>query len=425
MKVGTIDQDLLQRIITENNLLEVAEEYGVIFGANNKAACPFHDDNSPSLHYHSKNDTYYCYCATCKAGTRWENKGAGTTHKLTLPDGVVIEDGGPTVVGFVMNMERCGYVDACVKLMERAGIPVPQGKVNMRLERMKQKVTSDNKLFCKTLLKDEDMLDYLESRSISTSSIKKWRIGVVPKNYHHDKFGSLVKGRLVFGITEQNFDPRKAKTVAMAYRDLKYEKGSNDHNIKYINDAESEIYHKSSILYGLNEARKAIREAGYALVMEGYIDVIISHESEVENAVAICGTSFTDEQMDLLQKLTKKIVFWLDGDPAGINAMRKALPRLLARGFRVMVLICDGRDPAEQMIFMRKNGKAIKRYIADRAIPARIFLAEEALKDYEIGVQKLKADVLDELLPVMGVITDETERILFKNMIEERIRVSI
>ncbi|MNO70504.1 DNA primase [compost metagenome] len=129
--------------------------------------------------------------------------------------------------------------------------------------------------------------------------------------------------------------------------------------------------------------------------------------------------------MDILEKLTKKLVFWLDGDKAGIDAMRKALPRLLARGFRVMVLISNGRDPAEQMIYMRKNGKAIKRYIADRAVPARIMLAEEAFRDYEIQLQQLKADVLDELLPVMNVITDDTERILFRNMIEERLGVSI
>lgn len=425
MKVGTISQELLERIVNENNLQEVAEEYGVIFGANNKAPCPFHDDTSPSLHYHSKNDTYHCYCATCKAGTRWADREKRIPHKLTLPDGVVIEDGGPTVIGFVMNFERCSYIDACVKLMDRAGITIPQGKVNMKLERMKQKVTNDNKLFCKTLLKDEKMLAYLESRSISVASIKKWRIGVVPKNYHHDNFGTLVKGRLVFGITEPSWNPRKAKTIAMAYRDLQYEKGSSDHNIKYINDRESEIYHKSSVLYGLNEARKAIREAGYALVLEGYIDVIIADESEVQNAVAICGTSFTDEQMDILAKLTKKLVFWLDGDKAGIDAMRKALPRLLARGFRVMILQSNGRDPAEQMIYMHKNGKAIKRYIADRAIPARIFLAEEAFKEYEIRIQNLKADVLDELLPVVDVIADNTERILFRNMIEERIGISL
>lgn len=423
MKVGTITEELLNRIIEENNLQEVAEEYGITFGANNKAPCPFHKDKSPNLHYYSHNNTYHCYCATCKAGTRWEDKEKRIPHKLTLPDGVVIEDGGPTVIGFVMNMERCSYIEACVKLMERAGIPIPKGKVNMKLEKMKQKVTDDNKLFCQTLLKDEKMLAYLDSRHISRESIKKWRLGMVPKNFHHDSFGSLVKGRLVFGITEPSWNPRKAKTIAMAYRDLEYAKGSDDHNVKYINDRESEIYHKSSVLYGLNEARKAIREAGYALVMEGYVDVIISHESEVENAVAICGTAFTDEQMDILEKLTKKLVFWLDGDKAGIDAMRKALPRLLARGFRVMVLVSNGRDPAEQMIYMRKNGKAIKKYIAARAIPARIMLAEEAFKDYEIQVQNLKADVLDELLPIMNVITDDTERILFRNMIEERLGV--
>jgi DNA primase len=423
VKVGTITDELLDRILEENDLREVAEEYGVVFGANNKAICPFHKESTPSLHLHTENNTYHCYA--CRAGTRWENKEKRIPHMLHLPDGVTIEDGGPSVIGFVMNMERCSYIEACVILMERAGIPIPKAKVDAKLEKMKQKMTEDNKLFCKTLLKSEKMLAYLDSRGIHRDAIKKWRIGLVPKGYRHPYFGTLLEGRLVFGITEPCWNPKKAKTIAMAYRDMNYEKGSKDHSAKYINDKESEIYKKGQILYGLNEARKAIREAGYALVVEGYTDVIIAHQCGIENTIATCGTSFTDEQMDILEKLTKNIYFWYDGDEAGREAMERTIGRLLARGFKVYVIISTPRDPAEQMNYMGQKGKAIRRYIADKAIPARMFLASSIFEEYDKKLQRLKADMLDELMPIYRLITDDTEKVLFKSMIQERLGVQI
>lgn len=425
MKVGTITEELRERICAENDLAEVAAEYGIEFGAGNKAVCPFHDDEAPSLHYYPNNNTYHCYCSTCRAGTRWDNKEERIPHKLTLPDGVVIEDAGSDVIGFIQNLERCSFVEACMILMERAGIEIPKAKVNRRHEKMKKEMTEDNLLFFRTLMKNKAMLQYLEDRSISKESIKKFRLGVVPNSYSHPHFGSLVRGRLVFGITEPSYNPKKARTIAMAYRDLHFEKGSKGHGAKYINDKESEIYHKSSLLYGMNEARRAIRDAGYAIVMEGYMDVITSHESGIENAVGICGTSFTDEQMDILMRLTKNLVFWLDGDNAGQKAMRAALPRLLARGFKVMILTSRDRDPAEQMIYMHKNEKAIRKYISAESVPARIWIAEQSLREYEVKVQKMKAEVLEELMPIADIMADPTDRILFKNMIADRLHIRL
>ncbi len=422
MKVGTITEDILEQILEQNNLKDVAAEYGVHFDGNNKAKCPFHKEGATgNLHYYEDNNTYYCFCRTCQAGTRWKDKKNRIPHVLKFSDGFEMEDGGPNVIGFVMNIERCSYVEACVKLMERAGIQIPAAHVNKKLERQKQACFDMNKRFYKALLKDKKMMEYLRERGISEESMLKFRLGVVPKDFEHPVFKTLIAGRLVFGITEPHYTPTKAKTIAMAYRNMTEPRPSGE--AKYINDKTSEIYKKGELLYGYNEARRAIRENGYAIVMEGYTDVIISHQSTIENAVATCGTSFTTEQMLLLRKLTKNLYLWYDGDTAGIEAMQASIEEALSHGFRVFVINSAPYDPAELMNKFEQNGKRIKKYIEQNAKPAPEFVASLALDEFDRKVGAARRAALDELMPLMNAIIDPTDKVLFRTMLEDRLGV--
>ena len=431
MNVGKITDELKELIIEQNDLREVAADYGVKFNSIGKAQCPFHDDGkNGNLHlFEKKGETpsYYCFSETCRAGSIWDDKKKTKRHVLTV-DGVSFEDGGPSVIGFVMNIEQCNFVEACVKLMERAGIPIPEGKVNYRHKRHKEKMTRLNISYYKNLLETPDVYSYLTDRGINDDSIKKWRLGYINEGDTSAPMGSKVAGRLVFGLAEETYG--KASTVAMAYRTLK------DEEPKYYNDYTMEgLYEKKHYLYGLNKARKEIRKMGYAIIMEGYTDVIIAHQSELENSVASCGTAFTIEQMEKLRRLTKNLVFWYDGDGPGWGAMVDKIPLLLELGFRVKIVSAPGKDPAEWMNYLKQNPERIKRFIAEHSKSALQIMIEEGIKMYlecqqdsEASLTEIieaRIDALDYLLPILESIKDESERIVFRSLIEEKLSVRI
>lgn len=435
MKVGKITDEIKQQIIDLNDLREVAEDYGIEFNSTGKAQCPFHKDGkNGNLHLHEKrgeHSTYHCYQETCSAGTMWADAKKTKRHILTLPDGTEIEDGGPNVIGFVMNIEQVSYVEACVILMNRAGIPVPEGKVDYKKQRYKERIHSLNIDYCKTLYKTPEVMSYLKERGIMKPSIKKWRLGYVPEEDTRAPLGKKASGRLVFGLAEESYNTKNALTVAMAYRTLKGEEP------KYYNDFTTEgIYEKKNYLYGLNEARKAIRSAGYAIIMEGYMDVIMSHQSGVENAVAVCGTSFTIEQMEKLKRMTKNLVFWLDGDSAGMSSMLQDIPTLLEMGFRVKIVIAPGKDPAEWMVAMDQDKMKVLEFISEHARPALQVIAEQVIDEYEEETKTIRTmmeskinekllDALDELLPILDTVKDPSERIVFRMMIEKKLGVRV
>lgn len=435
MKIGKITEELKQQILELNDLREVAQEYGVIFNSSNKARCPFHKDGkNGNLHLHEKkgeHSTYHCYSETCRAGTMWEDSDKTKRHMLKLPDGTVIEDGGPSVIGFVMNMERCSYVDACIILMNRAGIEIPEGKVNYKEERYKKKITALNIQYCKNLLNTPKVLSYLKKRGITKESIKEWRLGYIPEGDTSAPLGEKVSGRLVFGLLEDTYSEKGAKTVAFGYRTLK------DENPKYYNDYTIEgIYEKKHYLYGITKARKEIRKAGYAIVTEGYMDTIIAHQTGLKNTVATCGTSFTREQMEKLRRLTKNLVFWYDGDGPGFESMLEQIPDLLEMGFRVKVVVAPGKDPAEWMNEMNQNREETLKFISKYAKPALQVIADEVMNHFEKEVKKIRiqmetminekmVEALDELLPILDTITDPAEKVVFRSMIEKRLKVNI
>ncbi len=428
MKVGKITDELRELIVQENDLEEVAAEYGVVFNGNNKARCPFHNDGkNGNLHLHRKpgeHPTYYCYQDDCRAGTVWENKEKGERHMLTLPDGEEIQDGGPSVIGFVMNIERCSYIEACVKLMERAGIPIPEAKVDPKKERLKSKIHSANVKYCRTLFKTPDVLQYLYKRGIKKESIKKWRLGyIAPDDHSNPMFGKKVAGRLVFGLKENIHNPKTAMTIAMAYRTL-------DDNVspKYINDPtdkNTEIYVKKNYLYGLVEGRRAIQKQKFAFVFDGYTEVIIAHQSGIENCVGTCGTSFTKEQMEQLYKVTKNLIFWYDGDSSGLKAMLGDITKLSEYGFKVQVVIADGKDPAEWMNALDQDYDTIMEFVREHARPALQLVADMVLRHYESIINEAKMDALDELLPILDKISRPSDKVTFRSMIETRLGVKI
>lgn len=424
MKIGKITDDHIRQILEENDLREVAKEYGVVFNSSNKATCPFHNDGEHgNLHIFEKKDedpSYFCFSRKCSAGRKWADEKKTKPNILTLPDGHKIEDGGPNVIGFVMNMERVSFPEACMILMERAGITPPKANVNYKLEQAKKKTHKLNYEYCRNLLANKAVMEYVYSRGITKQSIKKFRMGYISEDDNSNPlFGQKVAGRLVFGLVEEGFNLKTSKTIAMAYRTLK------DEQPKYLNDYTSEAYEKRHYLYGLTHARKAIRSRGYAMVFEGYTDVIIAHQAGLENSIATCGTAFTREQMEKLKRITSNLVFWYDGDSAGFDAMMESIEDLLEFGFRVKIVVSPGMDPAEVMNKLKQDEASILNFIKGNAKPALQVVAEQTLSDFDRKMQDAKIEALDELLPILESIQNPSEKVVFKSMIENRLGVSL
>ena len=398
MKVGP---ELREKIVKLNPINEIVKEYGVKLRFDGKACCPFHEEDTPSFQVYEETNSFHCY--GCGAGTK--NK------ELKRKDDTIVTDAGSDVIAFVANMEGIPFQEACKMLMRRANIPIPDEKIDRELEKIKDAVMYRNRKYYNQLMKEPDMIKYLESRGMDKEDAKKWRLGYTTSNDPTTKY----KDRLVFAIMEEHYRPDDAKTIALAYRKLNdQEKGP-----KYINDPNSKVYNKSHVLYGMNYAAPNIREKRYAIVMEGYVDVIISHKAGLNNSVAICGTSFTKEQIKSLRNKTDKLYLWLDGDQAGMNGMMRCLPDLLAEGFTVMIVDSQGEDPAE--VIQRVGKDEVVNYIMKNARPAVQLVIDKAVSQYEAIANKERIVALNKILPVIDSIVKPAEKMNFQGVLKQKL----
>lgn len=396
-----VTPEIREKIVELNPIVDVLNEYGVEIRWDGKACCPFHEEDTPSFHVYPETNSYHCY--GCHAGTKGKD--------LKRKDDTVVTDAGSDVIAFIQNIEGVSFPEACKILMRRADIPIPDDRVNAKLERIKDAVTERNRKYYNQLKKNADMVEYLERRGMDMDDAIKWRLGYTTPNDPTTKY----KDRLVFSIMEDHYKPDNAKTIALAYRKLNdKEKGP-----KYINDPNNEVYNKSHVLYGMNYAAPHIRKKRYAIIMEGYVDVIMAHKSGLENSVAICGTSFTKEQIKSLRRKTDQVFLWLDGDEAGMNGMMRTLPDLLQEGFTVMIIDSQGEDPAE--VIERVGKENIVQYILQNAKPAVQVVVDKAVSQYEAFLNKERVKALNKILPVLDSIVKPAEKMNFEAVVKQKL----
>jgi DNA primase len=271
-------------------------------------------------------------------------------------------------------------------------------------------------------------LSYFKERGFSDETIRKFRLGFLPDQWAHltdsavregyqkeflvktglsidredGRMFDRFKNRVMFPI--QNLSGR---VIGFGGRILTNDKKQ----AKYLNSPESEVYHKSAVLYGIYHSRKAISELDEALLVEGYTDVISLHQSGIENVVASSGTSLTNEQVRMIRRYTENVTILYDGDAAGIKASFRGLDMILEQGLNVkIVLFPDGEDPDS---FARKNSPLfIKDYIKSEARNFIEFktsiLAEEAGND-----PIRKAGMIREIIGSLALIPDPVLRSLY------------
>ncbi len=346
---------------------------------------------------------------------------------------------GGSAITFLMEHEKFTYPEALKWLAKKYGIEVEEtveAFENKEEENHRESLMIVSayaaKFFHESLLETEEGrnigLSYFKERGFSNETIKKFELGYSPdqweaftgqalKEGYQEEFlvesGLSVKrennslydryrGRVMFPI--HGFTGR---VIAFGGRTLK-----TDKNVpKYVNSPESEIYHKSNVLYGLYFAKKAIRDEDNCYLVEGYADVLSVHQAGIENVVASSGTSLTVEQIRLIGRFTKNITILYDGDAAGIKASLRGLDMILEEGLNVkVVLFPDGHDPDS---YVRNVGtNAFKTYIDKNRKDFILYKTDILLK--EAGTDPIKrADVIREVVESIAKIPDSIKASVF------------
>ncbi|HEX8021420.1 DNA primase [Mucilaginibacter sp.] len=346
---------------------------------------------------------------------------------------------GGSAVTFLMELEKFSYPEALKWLAKKYGIEVeetveaPENREEeLRRESLMIVSAFAAKFFHETMLDTEEGqsigLSYFKERGFTADTIKKFELGYSPdqweaftgaaiRNGYKEQFlvesglsvkrdnGALFdryRGRVMFPI--HSFTGR---VIGFGGRTLK-----KDKNVaKYVNSPESEIYHKSNVLYGLYFAKKAIREQDNCYLVEGYADVLSVHQAGVENVVASSGTSLTTEQIKLISRFTKNITILYDGDAAGIKASLRGLDMILEEGLNVkVVLFPDGHDP--DSFVQSKGSSAFKKHIEENKKDFILYKTQILLK--EVGNDPIKkADVIREVVESIAKIPDSIKASVF------------
>jgi len=342
-------------------------------GSNFTALCPFHSEKTPSFVVSPTKQIYHCF-------------GCGASGDA---------------IKFIMDIEKLSYPEAIEKLasMYNFKLEYTKGRSFVHLDILE----TVNSFYISKLYKNENAFNYLKQRGLFDSTIEKFQLGYAPSSTEQFQFfksANLKKEDLInLGVLSENGEyPRlieritfpifsqSGKIIAFGGRTI------SNHPAKYINFTNTKIFNKSKTFYGLNFAREHILRSKRAIIVEGYMDVIMLHQAGVENAVATLGTALTNEHLPILQKLNPKVTISYDSDTAGINAAMKASKLLYKNYFEGGVVLFDeGEDPADAVV----KGKNIEE-ILKREITFSDFIIEYTIKNYDLKNPSQKKAAIDE-----------------------------
>jgi len=346
---------------------------------------------------------------------------------------------GGSAVTFLMELEKFTYPESLKWLAKKYGIEVEE------LQDKPENIEADNrreslmivtgfaaKFFQEAMWDTAEGksigLSYFKERGFTAEIIKKFELGYSPDNWEAFTSDAIKKGYQQDFLVESGLSVKRdngtlydryrgrvmfpihgftGRVIAFGGRTLK-----TDKNVpKYVNSPESEIYHKSNVLYGLFFAKKAIRDQDNCYLVEGYADVLSVHQAGIENVVASSGTSLTVEQIRLIGRFTKNITILYDGDAAGIKASLRGLDLILEEGLNVKVVsFPDGDDPDS---YVRKVGStAFKTHIEQNKKDFILYKTEILLK--EAGKDPIqRASVIREIVESIAKIPDSIKASVF------------
>ncbi|MDH5534544.1 MAG: DNA primase [Betaproteobacteria bacterium] len=397
IRLAMIPQSFIQELLGRLDIVDVVDRHVKLkrAGSNYVACCPFHSEKTPSFTVSPTKQFYHCF-------------GCGAHG---------------TAVSFLMEYSGFGFVDAVKDLAQSVGLAVPE----VRSEAAQRRAGAGEDLYgillkaahyYRARLKDAPhAIAYLKRRGLSGEVAKHFGIGYAPDGWQNlaDVFpdygakalgvAGLVKtsdegkrydvfrDRIIFPIVDV-----RGNVIAFGGRVL----AEGESGPKYLNSPETPVFEKGRELYGLYQARRAIRDAGRVVVVEGYMDVVALAQHEVGYAVATLGTSTTPVHVQKLLRQAEEIVFCFDGDAAGRRAAWRALENSLSQlvdGKQVKFLfLSETEDPDT---FVRKAGKAAFEAALDRAMPLSQFLLDELAAQTDLGTHEGRAKLLQAAKPLV------------------------
>ncbi len=407
-----IDQHTIDRIIAAADITEVVSDFVTLKkrGVNHLGLCPFHNEKTPSFTVSPSKGIFKCF-------------GCGK---------------GGNSVNFIMEHEHMSYVEALKFLAHKYHIEVVEKEVTteelqQRNERESLMVVTAyaQRYFSDTLHKHSDGktigLAYFRERGFRDDTIEKFQLGycldqrdaftrtAIREGY---KLDYLVKTGLTIQHNEDSFDRFQGRVMfpihsisgrvtAFGGRILKTDKKF----AKYLNSPESEIYHKSGILYGIFHAKKTITQENKCFLVEGYTDVISLHQAGIENVVASSGTSLTVDQIRLIKRFTPNVTILYDGDAAGIKASLRGIDLVLEEGLNVKVtLLPDGEDPDS---YARSHSASeVLDYIAKNETDFITFKTRLLLDEAKTDPIK-RAGLISDIVRSVAVIPDSIIRSVY------------
>lgn len=355
---------------------------------------------------------------------------------------------GGDAITFVMEHEGMSYAEAIRFLAKKYGVAIQEEQAETSQESQERDALYILMNFAKdyyrdNLLKTEEGrsvgLTYFRERGFNDRTLEKFELGYALEGWEHfsaeaiqkgynrellEKAGLVVKkedgtaydrfrGRVIFPVHSIS-----GKVIAFGARML----GKDKNQPKYINSPETEIYHKSNVLYGLYQAKNSIRQHDNCYLVEGYTDVISMHQSDVDNVVASSGTALTEEQIKLIRRFTENVTVLFDGDAAGIKAALRGIDMILKGGLNVRVaLFPDGEDPDS---YSRKVGtSAFQQFLKDHAQDFISFKA--GLYAREAGGDPIrKAESIKEIVQSISLIPDPVKRSVYLQETSHQLKIS-
>lgn len=409
-----IDRETIDRIYAAANIVDIIGEYVTLKrkGVNYQACCPFHNEKTPSFVVSPSKGVYKCF-------------GCGK---------------GGNAVTFLMEHENMTYPEALKAVAKRYGIEVREKEMtpeevarNDNRESMFVVNSWAAEYFSNYLLHETEgmsvgMTYFRQKRGFSDATIKKFGLGFCPARGDRMSWAALAAGykeeflvstglsiKRDDGSLFDRFRERvmfpvhniSGRVVAFGGRTLRTDKSV----AKYQNSPESEIYSKKRELYGLFFAKKAIQQYDFAIMVEGYTDVISMHQAGVENVVASSGTSLTTEQIRLLGRFTRNITVIYDGDSAGIHASLRGIDMILREGMNVRVVLLPPEDDPDS--FARTHTAAeVQEYIRANEEDFLTFKAKLLLKD-AAGDPIKKAALINDMVQSIVQIPDPIQRSVY------------
>lgn len=411
------DDSKIEEIKSRIDIVELASEYLTLkkAGRNYSGLCPFHQEKTPSFTVNREKQMFYCF-------------GCGE---------------GGNAITLLMKIANMTFPEAVKSLAEKTGVILPLRSVNKdgsQKDSLREEITGLNlkaaQQFSRNLNSSAGKVarEYLQNRGISDDAIKHFRLGFAPDTWRSltdyiEGIGSSLKlaeqaGLIVAGKEGSFYDRFRGRLIfpienifgeIVAFGGRVMEKGEP----KYLNSPESPVYIKGKNLYGLNKAKEEIRKQKFALIVEGYLDLISLWNAGICNVVATLGTALTREHLELLRRYTLDVVALFDPDEAGKKALDRSLELFLSMNMHAKALILpEGCDPDD---YVKKYGKEKLDKLIELAPAISDYYIENVLGNGKTFEEN--RDLVKTATEFIGKIGDEIERNLFIKRVAEKLGI--